>query len=106
MEVCEMAVRVLEETCRAKENLELLVKLRPSLDYLGEVGNPLLLRFLSTSIGFRYLSEFDYVEKEMDEWFQVWVKIFVVLVNNLYLQDVKSYIKLTCVLLRAEINIT
>ncbi|KAG9304658.1 hypothetical protein G9A89_020222 [Geosiphon pyriformis] len=70
MEVCEMAVRVLEETCKHKENLELLVKLRPSLDHLGEVGNPLLLRFLSTSIGFRYLSEFDYVEREMDDWFQ------------------------------------
>ncbi|CAG8523548.1 7861_t:CDS:10 [Ambispora leptoticha] len=70
MEVCEMAVRVLEEICKHKENLELLVKLRPSLDHLGEVGNPLLLRFLSTSIGFRYLSEFDYVEREMDDWFQ------------------------------------
>ena len=71
MEVCQMAVRVLEEICNHKENIELLVKLRPSLDHLGDVGNPLLLRFLSTSIGFKYLSEFDYVEKEMDEWFQV-----------------------------------
>ncbi|CAG8628166.1 8090_t:CDS:10, partial [Acaulospora morrowiae] len=70
MEVCQVAVRVLEETCNHKENIELLVKLRPSLDNLGEVGNPLLLRFLSTSIGFKYLSESDYVEKEMDEWFQ------------------------------------
>lgn len=70
MEVCQMAVRVLEETCNHKENIELLVKLRPSLDNLGEVGNPLLLRFLSTSIGFNYLSESDYVEKEMDDWFQ------------------------------------
>ncbi|CAJ0745203.1 3298_t:CDS:10, partial [Entrophospora sp. SA101] len=70
MEVCQMAVRVLEETCNHKENIELLVKLRPSLDHLGEIGNPLLLRFLSTSIGFKYLYEFDYVEKEMDEWFQ------------------------------------
>ncbi|RIA92645.1 Rapamycin-insensitive companion of mTOR, N-term-domain-containing protein [Glomus cerebriforme] len=70
MEVCQMAVRVLEETCNHKENIESLVMLRPSLDHLGEVGNPLLLRFLSTSIGFKYLSEFDYVEKEMDDWFQ------------------------------------
>ncbi|GBC19604.2 hypothetical protein RIR_jg41870.t1 [Rhizophagus irregularis DAOM 181602=DAOM 197198] len=70
MEVCQMAVRVLEETCNHKENIESLVMLRPSLDHLGEVGNPLLLRFLSTSIGFKYLSEFDYVEREMDEWFQ------------------------------------
>ncbi|CAG8483702.1 13104_t:CDS:10, partial [Acaulospora colombiana] len=70
MEVCQMAVRVLEETCNHKENIELLVKLRPSLDNLGEVGNPLLLRFLSTSIGFKYLSESNYVEKEMDDWFQ------------------------------------
>ncbi|CAG8797835.1 18730_t:CDS:2, partial [Dentiscutata erythropus] len=70
MEVCQMAVQVLEETCNQKENIELLVKLRPSLDNLGEVGNPLLLRFLSTSIGFKYLSESNYVEKEMDDWFQ------------------------------------
>lgn len=86
MEVCQMAVRVLEETCNHKENIESLVMLRPSLDHLGEVGNPLLLRFLSTSIGFKYLSEFDYVEREMDEWFQVNFKfilyIMLLIISN------------------------
>ncbi|RUS19260.1 hypothetical protein BC937DRAFT_87759 [Endogone sp. FLAS-F59071] len=68
-EVGQMAATVLDEACNYQQNLDLLVKLRPSLDHLGEVGNPLLLRFLSTSDGFLYLDELDYVEKEMDDWF-------------------------------------
>jgi rapamycin-insensitive companion of mTOR len=48
-EVCEMAVHFLEEACESSEALELVVRMRPFLDHLGEMGHPLLLRsvFLS-----------------------------------------------------------
>ncbi|CAO3672310.1 unnamed protein product [Umbelopsis ramanniana] len=70
LEVCQMAVSLLDEACEIHANLEFLVKCRPSLDHLGELGNPLLLRFLSSSTGFAYLNELGYVQKEMDDWFE------------------------------------
>ncbi|KAI8394190.1 Rapamycin-insensitive companion of mTOR, N-term-domain-containing protein [Radiomyces spectabilis] len=70
LDVCQMAVNLLDEACEKPANLELLVKFRPSLGHLGEIGNPLLLRFLSTSTGFRYLNDLGYVHKEMDDWFE------------------------------------
>ena len=70
-EVCERAVLVLDEACSRHKNLETLVQLQPSLDHLGDVGEPLLLRFLSTSTGIRWLSEISYIEKQMDYWFRV-----------------------------------
>ncbi|KAG0172866.1 hypothetical protein DFQ28_009870 [Apophysomyces sp. BC1034] len=70
LDVCQMAVSLLDEACEKQANLELLVNCRPSLGHLGEIGNPLLLRFLSTSTGFRYLNALGYVQKEMDDWFR------------------------------------
>ncbi|KAG4305949.1 hypothetical protein PORY_000859 [Pneumocystis oryctolagi] len=69
IEVCQMAVQVLEKACYDLENLQYTVKLRPMLEHLGDIGAPLRLRFLASSIGFNYLKEFDYIEKEMDNWF-------------------------------------
>ena len=69
IEVCEVAIKILEEACRQKHSLEYIVKCRPALDHLGEIGAPLLLRFLSTSVGYKYLDELDYITKEMDDWF-------------------------------------
>ena len=69
VEVCETAVKILEEACEQQGHLEYVVKCRPALDHLGEIGAPLLLRFLSTSIGYRYLSGLDYISQEMDDWF-------------------------------------
>lgn len=69
VEVCEVAVKILEEACNQRSHLEYVVKCRPSLDHLGEIGAPLLLRFLATSVGYRYLSGLDYITQEMDDWF-------------------------------------
>lgn len=71
VEICETAVKILEEACNVTERLEYVIKCRPQLDHLGEIGAPLLLRFLSTSIGYHYLNELDYIGKEMDDWFHV-----------------------------------
>ncbi|ORY02958.1 Rapamycin-insensitive companion of mTOR, N-term-domain-containing protein [Clohesyomyces aquaticus] len=69
VEVCEVAIKILEEACNQKESLEFVVRCRPALDHLGEIGAPLLLRFLSTSVGYHYLDGLDYITREMDDWF-------------------------------------
>ncbi|KAK4947968.1 hypothetical protein LTR66_014147, partial [Elasticomyces elasticus] len=69
IEVCEVAIKILEETCNNITSLEYVVKCRPALDHLGEIGAPLLLRFLSTSVGYHYLDGLDYITREMDDWF-------------------------------------
>ena len=69
VEVCATAVKILEEACNRKNYLEYIVECRPALDHLGEIGAPLLLRFLSTSIGYQYLDGLDYISNEMDDWF-------------------------------------
>lgn len=69
VEVCETAIKILEEACEKQEHLEFVVRCRPALDHLGEIGAPLLLRFLATSIGYKYLNGLDYITQEMDDWF-------------------------------------
>ncbi|PWY98657.1 hypothetical protein BCV70DRAFT_178261, partial [Testicularia cyperi] len=69
VEVRQTAVRVLGDVCNSIQLLEKVVSMRPTLDHLGELGNPLLLKFLSTSVGVRYLWQLDYVDREMEEWF-------------------------------------
>ena len=69
VQVCETAVQILEEVCNRKEQLEYVVRCRPALDHLGAIGAPLLLRFLSTSLGYQYLDGLDYITQEMDDWF-------------------------------------
>ncbi|PHH88312.1 hypothetical protein CDD83_7704 [Cordyceps sp. RAO-2017] len=69
IEVCSTAVKILENACNRKVFLEYIVECRPALDHLGEIGAPLLLRFLSTSIGYHYLDGLDYISNEMDDWF-------------------------------------
>lgn len=69
IEVCATAVKILEKACNTKNHLEYIVECRPALDHLGEIGAPLLLRFLSTSIGYHYLDGLDYISNEMDDWF-------------------------------------
>ncbi|KAF8606948.1 hypothetical protein BDV93DRAFT_331061 [Ceratobasidium sp. AG-I] len=68
-EVCQKAVLYLQEACEDMEILEMVVQMQPILDHLGEVGHPLLLKFMSTQIGFRYLYNADYIDREMDGWF-------------------------------------
>jgi rapamycin-insensitive companion of mTOR len=69
IDVAAVAVKSLEKACNRKANLEYIVECRPAMDHLGEIGAPLLLRFLSTSIGYHYLDGLDYISNEMDDWF-------------------------------------
>ncbi|OUM61326.1 hypothetical protein PIROE2DRAFT_45313 [Piromyces sp. E2] len=70
LEVCKTAVRTLEEACNYSENLESVVALRPSLQHLGNIGNSLLLKFLTTSVGYNYLYELGYIEKCLTQWYE------------------------------------
>ena len=81
VQVCEMAVQILEEACNQKAYLEYVVRCRPALDHLGEIGAPLLLRFLSTSLGYQYLDGLDYIGQEMDGWFHGRNTTYVTLVE-------------------------
>lgn len=69
VEVRQLATRVVQEACTSSHILETVVSMRPTLDHLGELGHPLLLKFLSTSVGIRYLWHGEYIDREMDEWF-------------------------------------
>ncbi|KAJ4465087.1 Rapamycin-insensitive companion of mTOR, N-term-domain-containing protein [Lentinula lateritia] len=70
VEVRKLAVDYLEEACEAKDILEMVVEMRPVMDHLGEMGNSLLLKFMSTPTGFRYLYDAGYIDREMDMWFE------------------------------------
>ncbi|KAI9291116.1 hypothetical protein K502DRAFT_368706 [Neoconidiobolus thromboides FSU 785] len=70
IEVCEMAVSVLDEACMDSENLQTLVRLKPSMSHLEFAGDSLLLRYLSSLDGLNYLSTMDYVDLQMDQWFK------------------------------------
>ncbi|ANB11878.1 Tsc11p [Sugiyamaella lignohabitans] len=94
IEVCKLAVQILENFCSINENLEHFVKMKPSFDHLGDIGTPLLLRFLSTSRGFQYLKELDYVHNEMDNWvhgqndaFVLQIEEYLENANNLWIHD-------------------
>lgn len=89
IEVCKLAVQVLEAFCDNPQNLEHLVSLKPSLDHLGDIGTALFLRFLSTSKGFQYLEELDYVNREMDNWLHGQNDIYVVQMEE-YLESTLS----------------
>ncbi|EIW69328.1 hypothetical protein TREMEDRAFT_30887 [Tremella mesenterica DSM 1558] len=68
MQVCEVAVMYLEDMCTDTECLEKVVQLRPTLEHLGDVGHPLFMRFVSTSVGFKYLHSTGYIDRELEHW--------------------------------------
>ncbi|KDR82835.1 hypothetical protein GALMADRAFT_88557 [Galerina marginata CBS 339.88] len=68
-EVCELAVEFLDEACDSKEILQLVVEMQPTMDHLGEIGQRLSLKFMSTPMGFRYLYDAGYIDREMESWF-------------------------------------
>ncbi|KAE8226380.1 hypothetical protein CF319_g1021 [Tilletia indica] len=70
-EVRELAVRAVMQACTSPAVLELVVSMRPTLEHLGEDSHPLLLRFMSSSNGFRYLFKGDYIIREMEDWLNV-----------------------------------
>lgn len=68
-EVAQIAAGYLQVACESEETLRVVVQLRPALDHLGEAGQSLLMRFLSTNEGFGHLVESGYIEREVEAWF-------------------------------------
>ncbi|WVW80639.1 hypothetical protein I302_102625 [Kwoniella bestiolae CBS 10118] len=87
MEVCDVAVMYLEEACTDPNNLEKVVQLRPTLEHLGDVGHPLFMRFVSTSVGFRYLHQAQYIDRELESW--------LVERNLLYVIEAETFVSKT-----------
>ncbi|GAA5842816.1 hypothetical protein JCM11251_001496 [Rhodosporidiobolus azoricus] len=77
-EIVQFAVQVLEDVCQERETLEMVVGMKPALDLLGDVAQGLLTRFLSTECGVRYLHEIDFIERELDDWFNERNVLYVV----------------------------
>ncbi|KZT18431.1 hypothetical protein NEOLEDRAFT_1125374 [Neolentinus lepideus HHB14362 ss-1] len=78
MDVCELAVQFLQEACESMEILRLVVEMQPALDHLGDIGHPLLMKFMSTPVGFRYLYDAGYIDREIDMWFHERIVWYVV----------------------------
>jgi rapamycin-insensitive companion of mTOR len=82
-----VAVRFLDEVCEDPDVLHTVVEMQPTFEHLGEMAHPLLMKFvaelclrndltsrnraMSTPLGFRYLHNGGYIEREMDGWFNV-----------------------------------
>ncbi|CAO1616672.1 unnamed protein product [Jaminaea pallidilutea] len=65
----EIVIAVVKDVCKSPEMLERVIAMRPTLDWLGETGHELMLRFLSIPVGIHYLLEGDFIEREMEEWY-------------------------------------
>jgi rapamycin-insensitive companion of mTOR len=44
VEVCQAAVRYLEEACEDLEVLQIVMEMQPTFEHLGELAHPLLLK--------------------------------------------------------------
>ncbi|ORZ31474.1 Rapamycin-insensitive companion of mTOR, middle domain-domain-containing protein [Catenaria anguillulae PL171] len=67
--VQQLAIGILDAACEFESKTKsAIVQLSPTLDHLGEVGNPLFIRLLSTSEGFEYLKTTGYIDKEYARW--------------------------------------
>ncbi|KAK9458200.1 Rapamycin-insensitive companion of mTOR, N-term-domain-containing protein [Dipodascopsis uninucleata] len=81
-ELRELAVRILGTACEHPRTLNYIVDRLPPVDQLPEASAPLMLSFLSTSEGFRYLKEPNYIETEMKNWFDKGNAAYVSLVEH------------------------
>lgn len=60
---------VLDELCQDKENLKACIEAGPQvLTRLGDRGNKCLIHFLSSSSGVEYLSNFEFIDSELEKW--------------------------------------
>ncbi|KAF8305657.1 hypothetical protein DL93DRAFT_2172481 [Clavulina sp. PMI_390] len=81
-DVASLAMRYLEDVCQDLGTLELVVKMQPTLDHMGDVGHSLLRKFMATSVGFRYLYHSDYIDRELESWFHDRNFVYVVQVET------------------------
>lgn len=63
------ALSVVSELCQHSSNLKTFIETGPqTLTRLGEEGSKCLISFLSSSAGITYLSQLDFIKKELEIW--------------------------------------
>ncbi|RKP23549.1 Rapamycin-insensitive companion of mTOR, middle domain-containing protein [Syncephalis pseudoplumigaleata] len=68
--ICQLAVTALDEACEHPAHLEMLVRLCPMLDHLGDLGRPLFFRFLASTHGIHHILNMEQISQEMDTWLE------------------------------------
>jgi len=66
--VAQLSLSILDEASDEGESLDSLISKKPQLLKMGEAGKNLMLRFLSRSAGFKYLSDIGFVTQELKMW--------------------------------------
>ncbi|GAA5852982.1 hypothetical protein JCM3766R1_000033, partial [Sporobolomyces carnicolor] len=70
-DVNRLAVSILTRACVAHdETLEMVVRKEPQLEHLGDTATELLTQFFASPVGVRYLDEIDFIETELQDWFE------------------------------------
>ncbi|XP_033125633.1 rapamycin-insensitive companion of mTOR-like [Anneissia japonica] len=87
------SVDIIDEACEDEANLHSLIQIRPTVLHMGDRGTILLTRFLSTTTGFKYLSEVNFVSHELQKWFTSFNKRYAVIVETQMNEAFTSYIK-------------
>ncbi|XP_052775865.1 rapamycin-insensitive companion of mTOR-like isoform X2 [Mya arenaria] len=81
--VAMTSLSILEEACELKENLDAVIKLKPNFLHLGEKGQMILCRYMSTQSGFRFLTEANYTMNELKKWHTSFNTCYVRIVEEL-----------------------
>ncbi|GAA5860724.1 hypothetical protein JCM3774_006265 [Rhodotorula dairenensis] len=69
-EIVRYAVSVLERICGDERVLDQVLTLQPALELIGDLGSALMTKLLSTTAGVRYLSSIDFIQQELQAWFE------------------------------------
>ncbi|RWS04250.1 rapamycin-insensitive companion of mTOR-like isoform X1, partial [Dinothrombium tinctorium] len=77
------AAEIMDEALESEENLESLIQLRPSLLHIGDRGLLLLIRYLSSINGFKFLSEANFLSYEIERWRKTFNFKYVKIVEDL-----------------------
>jgi hypothetical protein len=71
-EICSIVISILADYCEdSVSHMDRIIKLAPSISILrlsGEVGESLLMKFLSTPIGYEYLQSRGFIDEEFENW--------------------------------------
>ncbi|XP_041359986.1 rapamycin-insensitive companion of mTOR-like [Gigantopelta aegis] len=91
--VAGVALNILDEASEINENLESLIKLRPSLLHLGDQGVMMLCRFLSVPKGFKSLMDSNFVMHELQKWNKGFNTRYVQIVEEMLNEALTTYEK-------------
>ncbi|GAA5961649.1 hypothetical protein JCM3765_000463 [Sporobolomyces pararoseus] len=69
-EVTQLAVSILTRACTNEDTLEMVVRKQPQVEHLGDVAVDLLTQFLGSPVGVSYLHEIDFIEQELEDWYE------------------------------------